>query len=239
MIKEQLITAQGNDRVFGLLAGAAGIGKTTQATTFPKEETAIISVEDGLLSIKGSGYFSFEVENYEDLVEVLEKRLKSPEYRWIKYLLIDSLSEIYDLIKRTAKLQFSQKENFARNDEIKDKVFYCIRLARSLDMNCFFTCHVKQEKNGVVLEDELAFDGKMPTELKKMFDTVVLMKEVVFDNAQPSRAFILSPMMSKIAKARVSPWLGITIGDYEEPNLYKLVQKLLGIANKGESNGKS
>ena len=212
-----------NSRVFGLLAGSPGVGKTTQGTTFPKEETLIVSVEDGLLSIAGSGYAFVEVENYKELLGLIQDPPK-----WVKYLYIDSLTEIYDMLQKELSGKFTSKQNFAKHEELKLMMAYLIRQSRKLDISVFYTCHIKQEKNGLILEDELAFDGKMPGEVKKHFDLVFLLQTRTDNNGQEVREIVTSPSISKVAKRRVSPWLDAKINDIEEANLYALTQKLLG-----------
>lgn len=213
-------------KVFALVAGPAGIGKTTQATTFPREETLIISLENGLLSLKGSGFAAEEIKTYDRLIEILEIEITAN--KWIKHICIDSLSELYDLINKEAKDKFTSSQNFAKFDFVKSQMFYAIRLAKQLDVNCFFICHTKEEKNGLILEENLAFDGKLPEDIKKQFDLILHMKMHDDENGQPKRVFITCPETSKVAKKRVSPWLNIEVKPIEEPNLYKLTQKLSG-----------
>jgi len=224
------LDAESESRVFALVAGPAGIGKTTQATTFPRHETLIISLENGLLSLKGSGYAAEEITTYDRLIEILEVEITAN--KWIKHICIDSLSELYDLINKEAKDKYTASQNFAKFDYVKSKMFYAIRLAKQLDVNCFFICHTKQEKNGLSLEENLAFDGKLPEDIKKQFDLIIHMKMHADEKGNEHRSFITSPVISKVAKARVSPFMDIKIEDIEEPNLYKLCQKLSG--KKGE-----
>lgn len=221
--------ASGNDikRVFGLVAGRAGVGKTTQLTTFPIDRTMGISIEDGFLSIEGSGYKYAEAKTYEELLGFVTNIKKIAP--WVEYLYIDSLTEIYDMLKRTLGQKYSAKQNFAKHEDMYDMLIHLVRVARQLDISVFFTCHTKDDKNGLILEEELAFDGKMPENVKKQFDLVVHLKDVQFDGKQEkTKCFITDPQISKVSKKRVSPWLGTKIGSYEEPNLYKLTQKLLG-----------
>lgn len=212
------LDGSGVSRVYSLLAGPAGIGKTTQLTTFPKKETLMISLEKGLLSLAGSGYAASEIETVDKLIEALGS---IPS--WVKYLCIDSLSEIYDLINKEAKDKFTPSQNFQKFDFVKSQLFYILRLAKQLPCSCFFICHTKETTNGLLLEENLAFDGKLPEDIKKQFDLIVHMKMM-----DDHRVFITSPDNSKIAKRRVSPHLNIDIKDIEEPNLYKLTTKLLG-----------
>ena len=210
-------------RVFGLVAGEPGIGKTTQGTTFPKKETLILSVEDGILSISGSGYAVGEIDSYDDLL----KTVQSPP-KWVKYLYIDSLSEIYDVIKKELSDKFTRSQNYAKHEEMELKIIHLIREARKLSIDVFFTCHVKQVADGLGISHDLAFDGKMPANLKKQFDLIVHMTTETEEDGKTKRIFITSPEKSMLAKARVSPWLNIKINDKEEANLYGLTKKLKG-----------
>jgi len=224
------LDADSDSRVFALVAGPAGIGKTTQATTFPRSETLIVSLENGLLSLKGSGYAAVEIKTFDRLIEILESEITANA--WIKHICIDSLSELYDLINKEAKDKFTSAQNFAKFDYVKSQLFFAIRTAKQLSVNCFFICHTKEEKNGLLLEENLAFDGKLPEDIKKQFDLILHMKMVEDDKGVEHRCFLTSPTLSKVAKRRVSPWLNIEIKDTEQPDLYKLCQKLSG--NKGE-----
>lgn len=220
----------GLNTVFALIAGRPGCGKTSQAVTFPKKETFIISAEDGLLSIAGSGYAAEEVKTYTRAIEILEKEL--PKYPWIKYLCVDSLSEFYDMISNEAKTKFTASQAFAKHEYIEMQLMHLIRVAKNANVNCFFTAHTKEEKNGLNLEHELAFSGKLPEKIKRHFDLVIHYDAFEEDDGSTKRVFICNPYISKVAKARVSPYFNIELKDYEEPNLYNLFQKLSG--NKGE-----
>lgn len=213
-------------RVFGLLAGKAGIGKTTQITMFPKDETIAVSIEDGFLSIQGSGYNAIKIETYQDALDVCALLESWPQ----QYVIFDSLSELYDLINNEAKDKFTAAQNYAKSDEIKMKLMFLIRTARRIiSKDIFFICHTKEEKSGMALVQELCFDGKMPSELKKQFDLVVHMDERDVGGVL-KRVFITDPIVSKVAKARVSPFMGITLDPIEEANLYKLTKKMKGEA---------
>ena len=214
-----------DSRVFALIAGESGVGKTTQATTFPKDETLFVSVEDGHLSIQGSGIPAVKVDTYKDLDSVLDSMIQWPQ----RYIFIDSLSEIYDMIKREAKDKFTTSQNFQKFDYIELMFLGLIKKARNIESkDIYFTCHVKEEKNGVILEKELAFQGKAPVEVKKQFDLIIHMDKIEDDDGNVKRTFITDPTISKIAKARVSPFMGVTVEQYEEPNLYELTRKLKG-----------
>lgn len=221
--------SKGVERVFGLIAGAPGIGKTTLMTQFPVADTLGVNVEDGLLSIKGSGVRIADVENYQDLVTVLQSMNDTKNFGWVKYLFIDSLAEIYEMLKRETKGKYTQAQNFQRSDDIRDQMLYLVRLARQLThMNVFFTSHTKLQKVGMGTIEDLSFDGKMPEDLRKQFDLVLHMTKMTDDQGVEHRVFLTNQSHSPMAKVRASPFLGITVAPVEEPNLFKLTQKLLG-----------
>jgi len=219
------LTGKSKPRVFALVAGESGIGKTTQVTTFPTAETLFVSVEDGHLSIQGSGIDAVKIDTCDDLYDVLNQVDTWPH----QYIYIDSLSEIYDMIKREAKDKFTPAQNFQKFDYINSSFLGVVKRARAIgNKDIYFTCHVKEEKNGIVLEKELSFDGKTPVEVKKQFDLIVHMDKNKNSTGEEVRVLITDPTISKIAKARVSPFMGVTIESVEEANLYELTRKLKG-----------
>lgn len=219
-----------NSGVFALLAGRAGIGKTTQLTTFPVAETLGISVEKGFLSIEGSGVRYAEVQTYDDILTILEAiTVGDKNYKWVKNLFIDSLSEIYDFISKEAKDKYTAKQNFAKFDEIVEKLLHVVRVGKNLtNLNVIFTCHTQERMVGLAKEEDLAFNGQIPEKLKRQFDLIVNMRESEDANGHKIRSFVTSPEISACAKKRVSPFMKVEIADVEEANLYKLCNKLLG-----------
>lgn len=220
------LNGQSSRRVFGLIAGKPGIGKTSQMLTFPKDEVLAISLENGFLSVAGSGIKALKAESYEDMMAVLKDAKYIP--KGTKTIFIDSLSELYDLIRIEAKELFEPKQNFAKHEEVKMKLSTIIRMARNLDSyDVFFICHTKEEKNGIALEQELAFDGKLPEEVKRQFDVIVHM-EPSSNPELGDRCLITDAAVSKVAKARVSPYFKADVKPVEKANLYQLTKKLKG-----------
>ena len=223
----KLCSEEGENRIFGLIAGRAGVGKPHQLTTLPKTQSLLVSVERGHLTLRGSNYAYVEPKSYDELVGFLngfEKRFGEK----IKYLYIDSLSEIYDLIRHEARTQYKPSQNYAKHEDIEDKMISLIRMCRSYEkISVFFTCHVKDDKDGLAMVENLAFDGKLPAKVLKQFDFCFHLG-IKEEEGKIQRFMITSPLLSKCAKARVSEFIKTKIEDVEPANLYRLCQKLLG-----------
>lgn len=230
-MKIKVASDEGQNKVFGLICGRAGVGKTFQVTTLPLKQTLFVSVEKGHLTIKGSNYAYVEPRSYDELLIFL-KSFEQKYGQRIKYLYIDSLTEIYDMIRHEAKGKFTASQNYAKHDDIEDKILSLVRLCRSFsETSVFFTCHTKDDKDGLAMVENLAFDGKMPAKILKQFDFSFHLG-VREEEGKIRRFMVTSPTESKCAKARISPFLKIQIDDIEEANLFDLCQKLIGGGNE-------
>ena len=69
---------------------------------------------------------------------------------------------------------------------------------------------------------------KKPAEIKKQFDLILHLDKQKDEDGREQRVFITDPTISKVAKARVSPFMNVKIEPIEEANLYSLVMKLKG-----------
>ncbi|CAK0749300.1 conserved hypothetical protein [Gammaproteobacteria bacterium] len=90
----------------------SGVGKTTLASTLPKEETLILNSEAGLGPLLGKGHSVLDLclavgpkVSIADVLDKLLLALRSTEGHGIKYLVIDNMSEIVEqfLIEVTKK----------------------------------------------------------------------------------------------------------------------------------------
>lgn len=225
----QAAKAEEQKRIFGLICGKAGAGKTYQVTSFPKQETLLISVEKGHLTIAGSGYAYCEPASYNELVTFL--RTFETKFPHVKYVYIDSLTELYDMVKSEAKEKYTPQQNFAKHDFIQDQMMVLLRMTRNMGISVYFTCHTKRVQDGLTQIEDLAFDGKMPAMVLKQFDfSFHLMDEE--EDGKIVRYAVTTPSLSRCAKARVSEFMGITLNNKERANLYQLTRKLLGEKNE-------
>lgn len=205
-------------KLFGIVSGRSGVGKTYQASTLPKK-TLLVSLEQGHLTLRGSGIRYIEPTSYNELYSYLQTMQHIPDF-----IYVDSLTELYDLLRHEARKNYKPSQNYAKHEDIEDKLLSFLRFCRNLPCSVFFTCHTKQDKDALGMVETLAFDGKMPTKVLKQFDFSF---HLMIDE-KGNRFFETSPVDSLVAKARVSEFLKVKLEAKEEANLYKLCKKLLG-----------
>lgn len=224
-IQQLDLSGNSDKRAFILVAGEAGIGKTSLLLNLPIEETLYVSAEKGELSVQGSGYSAVSVSELNDMFQLADMIASSKQ----KYIVIDTLTEIYEQIKDDAKTRFTVAQNFAKHDDIEYWFMQAIKKYRDLDgKDVIMLCHVKDEKNGPILEKELCFQGQLPSKVRKQFDVCIHYDFIKNKEGVSERKFITSPQISKLAKCRISPYLNVKVNDIESPNIYEFIKKLKG-----------
>jgi phage nucleotide-binding protein len=80
-----------------------GVGKTTLAATLPQGETLIINTEAGIAPLMGTKHIVFNLqeavlngEDIETAMNSMYKSIRTGEHPWIKYVVIDNVSELSD-----------------------------------------------------------------------------------------------------------------------------------------------
>ena len=97
------LSGNADKKVFALVAGGPGIGKTSLAVQFPKDDTVYVSAEKGELSIQGSRFNAVSIKTQQDAIDLVAMIPVWPQ----RYCIIDSLSEYYDLICENARTNFT------------------------------------------------------------------------------------------------------------------------------------
>lgn len=108
--------------------GPAGVGKTSLAKTCPAP--LLLSMESGLLSLKGENVTYLDIKSADELEEALEA-VKGPGGEPFKTVILDSISELSHIIRK-------EEENNPANksDKGKDNGFkvYSSIAARTIDI---------------------------------------------------------------------------------------------------------
>lgn len=222
-----------NRRVAGLIVGESGIGKTSLAKTFPEphDSVLIISAESGLLCLQGTDIPVHEVDPNDamgSIGEIYEYLQSDEAKRRFKYILIDSLTEISQLIlanlKEDPKLA-DPKNAFPLWNKYSEHMVKIVKVFRDMnDYTVFFTCLTKQEKDGMVMIDELNVQGSnLKDSLKSYFDLVLHYKVFTDKDGEKHRALISDMSESRLAKDRSGK-----LEAYEAADLSVVINKILG-----------
>lgn len=141
-------------RLKALFFGAAGVGKTTAAISFPKPyliDTEKGSENDQYVDIlKKSGGVVFQTSDFDELMKEVKSLLS--EHHEYKTLIIDPLTILYsDLLDKSA---IKNGTDFGRHyGEANKQIKNLMNLLLRLDMNVIITSHSKKEygNNMIVL----------------------------------------------------------------------------------------
>jgi len=133
-------------RLKALFYGAAGVGKSTAAASFPAPY--FIDTERGVENdqyvrlLQKSGGVIFQTTDFDDLVTEITSLLT--EKHEFKTVIIDPITTLYnDLLDKSA---IKNGTDFGRHySEANKKMKHLLNLLLRLDMNVIITCHSKNE----------------------------------------------------------------------------------------------
>ena len=122
---QQASEAQG---IKALIYGRAGVGKTTLSATAPAP--LILSAEAGLLSLRAAKIPVIVIKTVDDLSQAYQWVSTSPQARAFKTIMLDSLTEIAEVILANAKRQV--KDPRQAYGELIEKMMDTVRKFRDL-----------------------------------------------------------------------------------------------------------
>jgi phage nucleotide-binding protein len=214
-----------SNRLFALIVGSSGVGKTSLAKTLPHEETLILSAESGLLSIRDASIDVIEINNYQDMLDAFAFLSKGTKY---KNVFIDSLTEFGEIIFHEIKPSYTKAQTFGLYDEYSTKMIRLLKAFRDLvKYNIYFTCLDKMvEKN--LTETSIAIDLIQKSLSKKvppLFDEVFYMNIAEKEDGSKVRYLSTNNSVIDFAKDRSGK-----LEVYEQPDLGNIYNKIF---NKG------
>lgn len=218
---------QGISNFKGLIYGKAGVGKTMLATTAPYP--LIVATEPGLLSVRRYNIPFIYATTLAELYEVAKWIAGSHEATQYQTFIVDSLSEVLEIILAYERQRVGQKEPRKAYNELLIQALDLIRIFRDVhNYSVVFTA--KQEKvqdadtGGMLYGPK--FPGKqMGVEAPYFFDFVFnLSQEMDYATGQVNRFLRCHPDNQYEAKDRSG-----FLFPREPANLQYIFQKAQGL----------
>lgn len=196
-----------------LVYGPAGVGKTALAATLPNP--LIITAENRVQSLKTSsleGLFGagrpdiaygapvVQVETTDDIVQVYNWLIKSPDAQFFQSIVIDSLTEVAEIVLENAKPQV--KDNRQAYLEVLDKTMDMLRLFRNLPKHLYCTTHADYDKDEVgVSRWSPSLPGRqLGKRIPHLFDIVAYYTFTKGPQGEDLRVLKLHPDLKHVAK---------------------------------------
>ncbi len=218
-----------NNGVKALVYGIAGAGKTTLATTLPRP--IIISAENGLLSIAGSGIGVIEVENFDDLKQAYQWCVNPANQTYFDSIMLDSISEIAEQILLFAKTKV--KDARLAYTDLSDRLIDIIKDFRDIKgKHVIMTAKIesaKEELTGVTKYFPSVPGNKLTQKLPYLFDEVLYLGVKTDPSTNQSFRFIQTQPDFQVAAKDRSGKLNFT----EPPNLGLIINKIIGVQQNG------
>jgi hypothetical protein len=205
-----------------LVYGPAGHGKTVLASTLP--DPLILSAEAGLLSIRHKKIPVIVIKTYQDLLDAYTWVLTSPHAAAFKSIVLDSVSEIAEVILNFAKA--NAKDPRQAYGTMNDQVTQLIRNFRDIQgKHILFTAkqdREKDEKTGFLMYGP-GMPGKQLTQgIDHFFDEVFYMGIGELPDKSTYRFLRTRPDNQYRAKDRSD-----ALDEFEEPDLTKVINKIV------------
>jgi hypothetical protein len=225
----ELKTTKGlhSSKVKALVYAESGVGKTSLLGTLPEAETLIVSAESGLLCLDDKNIAVVEINQWGDLQEVYKNIVKNPDWAHFKYIGIDSLTELADMLVLTLSNSPEFKpSNMALKmwGEYSTRMTATIKAFRDLDKSVIFTALPEDIiDNGAVIKKPFIKGKAVQRMIASYFDEVFYLS---IDPATEERQVQTQPSEAIQAKDRSGK-----LAAFEEANLTTIINKIKGDNN--------
>lgn len=214
------------ETITAIIIGDSGAGKTTLLNTLPPS-TLIISLEKGLLSLKGSDRDYIQIPeglSPKDKLEWLKSSMMWAAKQSYENIGIDSITEMSEFLVDFGKVQYpAENQIFKVYGQHKEQLTGSIKYCRDMNKNVFFTSLIKVDKDDIGRKVMLpAVAGSLSEELPKYFDFVFYL-EVLEIDGKKKRALMTDKKPENKAKDRSG-----LLNEWEAPDLTNIINKING-----------
>lgn len=206
-----------------IVYGQSGIGKTTLLGTLPENETLIVSAESGLLCLQDKSIDVVEVKTYDAVRAAFGYLAKNEDEGKYKFVCIDSLTEISDLLVKhlKAKEEYKNPSNALKLwGEFSETMIGLIKAFRDLPRHIVFTALSDDVNDGGIITKKPMIAGNKAQQLMPSFFDEVFYLTIDQDN---QRSIQTQPTHSYIAKDRSGK-----LDSTEPANLTLIINKIQG-----------
>ncbi len=209
-----------------LVYGGSGIGKTAIIGSIA-EPALILSAEAGLLPLRGHDIPVIEIRSMDDLIEAYRFVSSSAEARNFRWICLDSISEIAEVVLATQKDNPKNKDIRQAYGATQDLMTALIRDFRDLPgKHVYFSAkmeRVKDEQTGGILYSPSMPGQKLGQSLSYFFDFVFCYRIADGDDKQPVRTLQTGACKKYFAKDRSG-----NLEHFEYPDFSAILDKIDG-----------
>jgi hypothetical protein len=209
-----------------LAYGDSGAGKTTLISTAPKP--IIISSESGLLSISHFDIPVIKINNYADLIEAYEYVTSEEAIGLYQTVCVDSITDVAETI--LSEYKAVDKDPRKSYGQMADDIMMMVRAFRDLEgFHVYMTAKMAriEDSNTGICAYRPSFPGQqLNMNMPYFFDELVQIG-IGEDESGTYRFLRCNPSVTHVAKDRSGK-----LDEFEEPDLTKLFQKIIGVPNE-------
>jgi phage nucleotide-binding protein len=195
-----------------MIYGQSGIGKTSLLGTLPAAETLIVSAESGLLCLQDKSIDVVEVKSYDAVRTAFGYLAKNEDQGKYKFVCIDSLTEISDLLIKhlKSKEEYKNPSNALKLwGEFSETMIGLIKAFRDLDRHIVFTALSDDVNDGGIITKKPMIAGNKAQQLMPSFFDEVFYLSINQDNeriihTQPTHSFIAKDRSGKLEVTEVA-----------------------------------
>lgn len=176
-----------NLTINALVYGMSKVGKTRSIVT--AEAPFVLSIEDSMLSLAGTGVKYTSIKNMAAIVEAMDWLRRDPQAREYKTICIDSITELGELLLKEYKEKY--KDARLAYTEMAEHIFTFIRDLRSLPFDVYVIAKAGKATDitGATLFSADLPGTKAAVKLPYLFDATFAVRGIIQDGEKEPKPF--------------------------------------------------